>query len=70
MPLEGSQCRAYSTAAITLKRVCVVTSLNMFLDLSNSFTGFTAESTSVGGRVGTVFLLPLFLLYVLLQLRN
>ena len=43
MSLEGSQCRAYSAAAITLKRACVVTSLNMSLDLSNCFTGFTAE---------------------------
>ena len=51
VPLEGSQGRAYSAAATTLKRVCMVTSLNMFLDLSNSFTGFTAESTSVGGSV-------------------
>ena len=65
VPLEGSQCRAYSAAAITLKRVCVVTSLNVFLDLSNSFTGFAAESTSVGG---TVFLFRLFLLYVSFQL--
>ena len=67
MPLEDSQCRAYSAADSTLKRVCVVTYLNMFLDLSNSFTGFTAESTSVGG---TVSLLLLFLLNVLFQLRN
>ena len=29
MPLEDSQCRAYSAADNTLKRVCVVTSLNM-----------------------------------------
>ena len=65
VPLEGSQCRACSATAITLKRVCVVTSLNMFPDLSNSFTGFTAESTSVG-----VFLLPFFLHYVSFQLRN
>ena len=67
MPLEGSQCRAYSAADNTLKRVCVVTSLNMFLDLSNSFTDFTAENTSV---CGTVSLLLLFLLNVLFQLRN
>ena len=67
MPLEGSQGRAYSIAAITLERVCVVTSLNVFLDLSNSFTSFTAESTSVGD---TVFLLLFFLLNVLFQLRN
>ena len=67
MPLEGSQGRAYSIAAITLKRICMVTFLNMFLDLSNSFTGFTAESTSVGD---TVFLLLFFLLDVSFQLRS
>ena len=68
VPLEGSQRRAYSAAAITLKRVCVVTSLNVFLDLSNSFTGFAAESTSVGDTIDNVFLLHLFLLYVAFQL--